>query len=67
LNLSPDVLKAREVVNVEITDPIDQAKYKAEEDPTLFVSSKTGRGALKPGWNVCPFFFFSSSSPFTIH
>eukprot|EP01113_Clastostelium_recurvatum_P010810 TRINITY_DN1542_c0_g1_i1.p1 TRINITY_DN1542_c0_g1~~TRINITY_DN1542_c0_g1_i1.p1 ORF type:complete len:266 (-),score=75.27 TRINITY_DN1542_c0_g1_i1:80-877(-) len=31
-------------------DPLDPSKYKEEEDPTLFVSQKTGRGKLKEDW-----------------
>jgi len=45
-----------EVANTEVdvvdiaVDPIDPAKYKPEEDPTLYESKKTGRGKLKEGW-----------------
>jgi len=31
-------------------DPIDPAKYKEEEDPTLYVSKTTGRGQLQKDW-----------------
>ncbi|XP_071537192.1 phosphatidylinositol transfer protein alpha isoform-like [Panulirus ornatus] len=41
-----------EVVTVDIAnDPISAADYKPEEDPTMFMSSKTGRGPLQgPQW-----------------
>jgi len=51
-NLSPEELKERgevDVVNI-VTDPIDPAKYKPEEDPALYVSEKSGRGKLPPDW-----------------
>lgn len=31
-------------------DPIDPAKYKEEEDPTIYESKKTGRGKLQKDW-----------------
>jgi len=31
-------------------DPIDPNKYKPEEDPTIYVSEKTGRGKLAKDW-----------------
>jgi len=44
-------LKNRTVDVVDIAyDPIPPAKYKEEEDPTIFVSQKTGRGQLQPSW-----------------
>jgi len=44
-------LKDRTVDIVDIAyDPIDPAKYKVEEDPTLFMSEKTGRGKLQKDW-----------------
>jgi len=51
LGLSDQQLKDRAVDIVDIAyDPIDPAKYKVEEDPTLFVSAKTGRGKLQKDW-----------------
>jgi len=48
---SPAELKDRIVDVVDIAyDPIDPAKYKPEEDPTIFVSEKTGRGKLQKDW-----------------
>lgn len=44
-------LKDRVVDVVDIAyDPIDPSKYKEEEDPTLYVSEKTGRGKLQKDW-----------------
>jgi len=44
-------LKERVVDVVDIAyDPIDPAKYKLEEDPTKFMSEKTGRGKLQKDW-----------------
>jgi len=44
-------LKERTVDMIDIAyDPIDPTKYKEEEDPTLFVSEKTGRGKLQKDW-----------------
>jgi len=51
LHLSPDKLRDRPVDTVDIAyDPIDPTKYKEEEDPTLYVSQKTGRGKLQKDW-----------------
>jgi len=51
LELTDQQLKEREVDIVDIAfDPIDPNKYKAEEDPTLFSSTKTGRGKLQKDW-----------------
>eukprot|EP01111_Echinosteliopsis_oligospora_P002915 TRINITY_DN1468_c0_g1_i1.p1 TRINITY_DN1468_c0_g1~~TRINITY_DN1468_c0_g1_i1.p1 ORF type:complete len:294 (+),score=78.17 TRINITY_DN1468_c0_g1_i1:197-1078(+) len=50
-NLNAQQLKERTIDVVDIVnDPIDPAKYKAEEDPSLYVSEKTGRGKLKKDW-----------------
>ncbi|KAJ8956122.1 hypothetical protein NQ318_016577 [Aromia moschata] len=50
--LTPDKLKQREVVFIDIAnDPVASSDYKEEEDPTKFKSRKTGRGPLiGPGW-----------------
>lgn len=46
--LSPAKWQAVEVVKVDIVnDPIRPEDYKEEEDPTLFKSTKTGRGPLR--------------------
>eukprot|EP01132_Coremiostelium_polycephalum_P003866 gene3866-4818_t len=51
LKLKPEELSVREVETIDIAyDPIDPAKYKQEEDPTLFLSEKTGRGKLQRDW-----------------
>lgn len=50
-NLSKDELKKRDVVYIDIAnDQIPSADYKEDEDPTKFLSTKTGRGQLKPDW-----------------
>jgi len=51
LKLTEEQLKVREVDIIDIAyDPLDPAKYKVEEDPTLFESVKTGRGKLQKDW-----------------
>jgi len=51
LDLDGQQLSDRVVDTLDIAfDPIDPAKYKAEEDPTVFTSAKTGRGKLQEGW-----------------
>jgi len=51
-NLSPEKLRQRQVVMVDIAnDYINPNKYKPEEDPKLFHSERTGRGPLNtPNW-----------------
>eukprot|EP01112_Ceratiomyxa_fruticulosa_P018710 TRINITY_DN602_c0_g2_i1.p1 TRINITY_DN602_c0_g2~~TRINITY_DN602_c0_g2_i1.p1 ORF type:complete len:309 (+),score=53.56 TRINITY_DN602_c0_g2_i1:114-929(+) len=56
-NLTPAELKEREVDVVDIAyDPVGvqelkgSPKYKPEEDPTLYMSEKSGRGKLQPDW-----------------
>ncbi|XP_014681978.1 PREDICTED: phosphatidylinositol transfer protein alpha isoform-like isoform X2 [Priapulus caudatus] len=50
--LSPDKLKKRHVVVLDIAnDPVQAKDYKLEEDPSKFKSVKTGRGPLVgPRW-----------------
>eukprot|EP01110_Echinostelium_bisporum_P002755 TRINITY_DN16844_c0_g1_i1.p1 TRINITY_DN16844_c0_g1~~TRINITY_DN16844_c0_g1_i1.p1 ORF type:complete len:271 (-),score=67.34 TRINITY_DN16844_c0_g1_i1:76-888(-) len=49
--LTPDEVKKRVVDIVDIVnDPVDPSKYKETEDPTKFVSEKTGRGKLQSDW-----------------
>jgi len=53
LKLTEEQLKTREVDVIDIAyDPLDPAKYKVEEDPTLFLSTKTGRGKLQKDWKT---------------
>lgn len=59
--LPPDLLAKREVIYIDISSntEIKACDYKAEEDPTRFTSSKTGRGPLQEGkwWeksHTCP-------------
>jgi len=50
-NLNGDILSKRIIDTIDIAhDPIDSKYYKAEEDPRIFISKKTSRGPLKPGW-----------------
>jgi len=45
--LSPEMLKMREIVYVDIAnDPVRETDYKEDEDPTKYKSTKTGRGPL---------------------
>jgi hypothetical protein len=51
LGRSEAELKDRTVDVIDIAnDPIDISKYKPEEDPTIYVSEKTGRGKLTKDW-----------------
>lgn len=53
-NLDADALNRREVVNIDIAGDVERRDYKEEQDPTLFVSEKTGRGPLdRESWMVC--------------
>jgi len=43
----------REVVYIDIAnDPVKSGDYKATEDPSQYISEKTGRGPLKGKWIV---------------
>jgi len=49
--LPGDVLAKRKVFKIEIeNNSLYPNDYKEEEDPTKFLSEKTGRGKLKAGW-----------------
>lgn len=49
--LTEEELSVREVDFIDIVnDPIDQSKYKEEEDLTKFKSKKTGRGPFGKDW-----------------
>ncbi|XP_029533955.2 phosphatidylinositol transfer protein beta isoform-like isoform X1 [Oncorhynchus nerka] len=50
--LDTPIWKSVEVVPIDIADgeQVAPADYKAEEDPALFKSAKTGRGPLGPNW-----------------
>jgi len=45
--LDKDQLKKREVVVIDISDPVSRNDYKPDEDPTTYTSTKTGRGPLR--------------------
>lgn len=50
-HLSPEKLKLREVVPIDIAnDPVSAKDYKQAEDPKLFTSKLTGRGPLGANW-----------------
>uniref|UniRef100_A0A5K3G114 Phosphatidylinositol transfer protein n=1 Tax=Mesocestoides corti TaxID=53468 RepID=A0A5K3G114_MESCO len=46
-NLPPDLLAKRKVVYVDISTPLASGETKPGEDPTEYVSKKTGRGPLQ--------------------
>ncbi|CAG0915808.1 unnamed protein product [Notodromas monacha] len=49
--LTPDKLKQREVVRIDIAnDPVQSSDFKPDQDPTKFKSKKTGRGPLTGEW-----------------
>ncbi|XP_071946627.1 protein retinal degeneration B-like [Antedon mediterranea] len=49
--LSSSELKTRILDKIDVArDPVPSADYKKEEDPNIFVSSKTGRGPLPENW-----------------
>jgi len=53
VKIFPDRKEKVEVDVVDIVnDPIDNSKYKAEEDPKLYTSKKSGRGPLDASWRV---------------
>ena len=45
--LDKDQLRRREVVVIDISDPVSRNDYKPDEDPTKYRSEKTGRGPLR--------------------
>ena len=47
--LSGEDLK-RDVVHIDIADPVDDKDYIKEHDPTIFKSKETGRGPLSQDW-----------------
>jgi len=49
-HLSPEELKEREVVIIDIAGKISANDYSEAEDPTKFKSKKTKRGPLLDGW-----------------
>ncbi|KAM6959110.1 phosphatidylinositol transfer protein, alpha a [Aplochiton taeniatus] len=52
--LDPETWKKTEVVYIDIADKsqVDSKDYKADEDPAIFKSQKTGRGPLGPNWKT---------------
>eukprot|EP01137_Pigoraptor_chileana_P010456 Opistho-2@60126 len=50
-NLPEDLLKQREIVNIDIVnDPVERKDYVEEEDPSKFRSEKANRGPLDKEW-----------------
>lgn len=49
-NLTPEQLSKREIIVINIADPVSSAEYVEDEDPTKFQSKKTNRGPLKDNW-----------------
>ena len=45
--LNKEQLSRREVVVIDISDPVSRNDYKPDEDPNRYVSEKTGRGPLR--------------------
>jgi hypothetical protein len=51
LNLSPEELKIRQVEILDIANAtVDKKDYRADQDPKLYRSEKTGRGPLTGDW-----------------
>jgi len=51
LDLTPEELKIRKVIQLDISGPLpDKRHYKKEEDPTLVALHKKKMGPLKKGW-----------------
>jgi len=50
LNLTPDQLRVREVIFIDIGEPLSTEEESEGEIPRLFKSSKTLRGPLGPNW-----------------
>lgn len=48
-SLPEDRLKIREVIMIDIAEPVEACDYRENEDPTLFKSQLTGRGPLFRG------------------
>ena len=45
--LSEEKLQNREVIVIDIADPVSESDYDHKNDPTRYVSEQTGRGPLK--------------------
>lgn len=49
--LPPDLLNKREIIYIDIVNnPVQANDYNVDEDPTKFLSKKTGRGMFKSNW-----------------
>ena len=49
-NLTAEQLQKREIIVVDICEPVSSGEYVADEDPTKFPSVKANRGPLKEDW-----------------
>ena len=49
-NLTPEQLKKREIIIVDICEPVSSKEYVESEDPTKYRSAKANRGPLKNDW-----------------
>jgi len=49
-NLTPEQLAKREIIVIDIAEPVSQSDYTESEDPMLFKSLKSGRGPLTLDW-----------------
>ena len=49
-NLTAEQLQKREIIVVDICEPVSSGEYVADEDPTKFHSVKANRGPLKEDW-----------------
>ncbi|SCN62663.1 phosphatidylinositol transfer protein, putative [Plasmodium chabaudi adami] len=51
LNLSDDLLNLRKIIYIDIVnDKVSSKEYNSNEDPSLFLSQKTGRGHFQSDW-----------------
>ncbi|CAD2102644.1 phosphatidylinositol transfer protein, putative [Plasmodium vinckei lentum] len=51
LNLSDDLLNLRKIIYIDIVnDKVGSKEYDSNEEPSLFLSQKTGRGHFQSNW-----------------
>ncbi|KEG05075.1 hypothetical protein YYE_00654 [Plasmodium vinckei vinckei] len=51
LNLSDDLLNLRKIIYIDIVnDKVGSKEYNSNEEPSLFLSQKTGRGHFQSNW-----------------
>lgn len=49
-NLTQEELDRREIIIIDIAEPVSQSEYVESEDPTKFKSKLTSRGPLEKNW-----------------